>query len=256
MQPEPEGLPPYLSVSQITTYLGCPRKYRFRYVERREPESRSADLGFGSAVHSAIEWYFTERIAGRAPAEDAVLRIFRADWTSQLADPLLDCEDEKPEGFQVLGEALVKLFLGRFESEPPPEQAETRFEVPLRDPRTGETLPVPLVGYLDFASDGVVGELKTAAKRTAASNWSMQLAAYSYAVRELSGRRPCLKVVVLVKTKTPAITVEDLTLTDREEAWFLEVASETFDAIQRGAFFPNPGWMCARCEYRRACRGS
>lgn len=255
MQPEPAGLPPYLSVSQVTTYLGCPRKYRFRYVEKREPETRSADLGFGSAVHSAIEWWFTERIAGRNPTEDAVLRIFRADWTSQLADPLLDCEGEKPEDFQVLGESLVRLFLERFGNEPPPAQAEARFEVPLRDPGTGETLPVPLVGYIDFAQEGLVGELKTAAKKTVASNWSLQLAAYSYAVRETTGRRPRLKVVVLVKTKTPAITVEELTLTDREEAWFVEVSVETFDAIQRGAFFPNPGWMCGRCEYRRACRG-
>ena len=29
---------------------------------------------------------------------------------------------------------------------------------------------------------------------------------------------------------------------------------EVHDAIPRGAFPPNPSWMCPRCEFRGACR--
>ncbi len=45
----------YLSVSQVTTFLACPRKWKFRYVDEREPERKSADLARqGEALKSAL----------------------------------------------------------------------------------------------------------------------------------------------------------------------------------------------------------
>lgn len=245
----------HLSVSQVTTYLGCPRKYRFRYFDKREPELRSANLGFGSAVHSAIEWWQSERIAGRGPDPDRALRMFRADWNAQLADPILDLEEKTPEEFTVLGEALVRLFIARFTTEPPPIAVEQRFEVDIRDRHTGEPFPVPLVGFLDGVGDGVIWELKTAARKTPVADYAMQLAAYSYAVRETTGVRPVVRVIELIKTKVPKIEVEEVIVSDREEAWFVEVAGEVLQAIATGAFPPSPSWMCQRCEHRKACRG-
>ena len=247
--------PDHLSVSQVTTYLGCPRKYRFRYLDKREPEARSANLAFGSAVHSAIEWWQNERIAGREPDRDRALRIFRADWTAQLADPLLDLEEKTPEEYATLGEALVQLFMDRFASEAPPAAVEQRFEVSLHDVTTGGQLPVPLVGYFDALGEALVWELKTAARKTAVSEYALQLAAYSYAVREATGANPVVRVVELIKTKVPKIEVEEVRIADREVAWFVEVAGEVWAAISAGAFPPNPSWMCQRCEHRRACRG-
>lgn len=246
-------MPDYLSVSQVTTYLGCPRKYRFRYVDGLEPERKSADLAFGSAVHSAIEWWQSERIAGRAPPDEDVLRVFHADWTAQNALGDLDFDGDDPAEMHALGEAILRLYVEQFANDVPTD-VEQRFEVPLRDPRTGDTLPLPLVGFLDFTGEGLVGEIKTTARKSGAGQWILQLSAYSYAVRELTGVRPRLRVVQLVKTKVPKIEVEDLRLTDRDEAWFVEIAAEVLDAIARGAFFPNPSWMCSRCEHRRACR--
>ena len=245
--------PDHLSVSQVTTYLGCPRKYRFRYLDKREPEVKSANLAFGSAVHSAIEWWQMERIAGRVPDPDRALRMFRADWTAQLADPLLDLEEKTPEDYAALGEALVRLFMERFASEPPLLAVEQRFEVALHDARG--RLEVPLVGYLDGVGESLVWELKTAARKTAVSEYALQLAAYSYAVRETTGVRPTIRVVELIKTKVPKIEVEEVTLSDGDEAWFVEVAGEVWAAISAGAFHPSPSWMCQRCEHRRACRG-
>lgn len=250
----PGAPPPYLSVSQVTTWLACPRKYRFRYIDRREPESRSGNLAFGSAVHSAIEWWQSERMAGREPGADRAARLFRADWAAQTADPLLDLEDRAPGEMQEIGEALVRLFVERFAAEPPPDAVELRFDVTLHDPATGRPLPVPLIGYLDAYQPGLVWELKTAARKAAVSDHALQLAAYSLAAREATGRRPVLRVVQLVKTKVPKVEVEELTLTRRDEAWFAEVAAEVFEAITMGVFPPIPSWMCPRCEYRGACR--
>ena len=122
-------------------------------------------------------------------------------------------------------------------------------------PKTGEQLPVALEGRLDFVGEGVIGEIKTAARKTGAGTWSLQLSAYAYAYRYRTGRQPKIQVIELVKTKEPAIEVSDFAVTGRDEAWFLEVASEVLHGIEVGAFFPCPSWQCPRCEYRKTCRG-
>lgn len=249
-------LPEHLSVTQVTTWLACPRKYRFRYVEKREAEEKSADMALGAAVHSAIEWWQTQRIQGGTPTVEEAQRLFRVDWQAQgmLGDLSFD-EGDTADSLGKLGEELVKLLVERLSGEPVPEAVELRFTVPLRD-RSGEELPVPLIGYFDLVEDGLVSEIKTCARKTSASNWALQLAAYAYARRETTGVRPKLRVIELIKTKVPKIEVEPYTVSDRDEAWFVEVAVEVFDAICLGAFPPNPGWMCPRCEFRRACKGA
>lgn len=248
-------LPEHLSVSQITTWLGCPRKYRFRYVERRPAERRSVHLAFGIAVHSAIEWWFRERMDGRKPAQEDAQRIFRADWTAQTTDELLDYEGKEPAALRSMGEGLLGLFTSRFETDALPHGVEQRFEVQLRHPFGGYELPLPLVGFLDYTKDGLLGELKTCARKCGPSQWSLQLSAYSYAFQELYGRRPRIQLVELIKTKQPKIEVLDISMAIRDEAWFVEVAAEVYQAIRAGTFPPIPSWMCTRCEYRRACRG-
>ncbi|MBT3224573.1 MAG: hypothetical protein HN348_36360, partial [Proteobacteria bacterium] len=62
------------------------------------------------------------------------------------------------------------------------------------------------------------------------------------------------QLVQLIKTKEPKIQVDELTLNDSDEAWFIEVASEVFHAANNNTFFPCPGWQRSGCEYRRVCR--
>ncbi len=210
-------------------------------------------MAFGTAVHSALAWWFEERIAGRVPELDEALRIFRADWSSEIAGGGLELDGKSPDELSELGEQLVRLFVGEL-GDLVPKAAELRVEVPLIDPRTGEELPLPLLGFLDFLLDGVVGEIKTTARKNKPTTWLFQLAAYAYAHRVETGELPKAKVVQLVKTKTPKLEVADVEITEADVAWFLEVTAEVYEAIVAGAFFPNPGWACPRCEYRGACR--
>lgn len=248
--------PEHFSVSQLTTYLQCPRKYRFRYVDHIAAERRSPNLLLGQAVHSAVEWWFRERMEGREPQIEAVLRIFRADWTAAITDPTpIDWEEYTEDGIRQTGESLVRLFVERFAAEAVPDQVEHRFEVALVDPSTGGPLDVPLVGYLDFSRGDVLYEIKTCARRTAPSNWALQLAAYSYAVRETLGRSPKVQLVELIKTKDPKIEVVTAPILPEDEVFFLDVATSSLRSIESDAFHPSPGWYCPSCEFRRTCRG-
>lgn len=246
-------LPPYFSVSQLTTFLACPRKYRMRYIDRLEPERRSVNLCFGAALHSAIDfWTTTRRETGADPPVDRVHRTFRADWMAQSSLPNVDFEDRTPEEWIALGESLLTLFIERLAGETF-TSSEERFEVMLTDAR-GEALPVPFVGIYDILSDGCIWEIKTAARKTGVSQWILQLSAYSIARRLTTGERPRIYVVECLKTKVPSIHVEEVMLTPLQEAWFTEVAIEAWRAIEAGADHPVPNWMCGTCEYRGACR--
>ncbi len=241
--------PEVLSVSQINTFLLCPRLYRYRYIERREPERKSVNLAFGTAVHSTIGWWQEQRMSGANPTDEALSAVYRADWACEKDVDGFDAEGKDIEALGALGRDLVGLFVEHFEDDIP-DEVEKRLEVEL--PVNGG---VPFVGYLDFVADGVVGEIKTTARKSSPSNWSNQLSAYSYMYLENFGVMPKVQLVQLVKTKKPQLLVEELTVPFDEVAWFLEVAGEVDAAVDAGTFFPSPSWACKNCSYREACRG-
>ena len=250
-------LPEHLSVSQVNGWLMCPRRYRYRYLDRREPEHRSANLALGTAVHGAIGWWLEHRLEGVDLEASEVARMFRAGWLAEQDSAVaLHFPKQTAEELDVLGSGLVESFLEQFDPECVPTAVERRFELPIPDVVNGGILPVPLVGFIDYEADGLVGEIKTTARTAKPSQWGLQLAAYSWAVRQETGERPEVELVQLVKTKVPKVDQKRLTVSDAEEAWFLEVASEVFHATRASVFPPNPGWQCDGCEFRQACRGS
>lgn len=188
-------------------------------------------------------------MAGTEPVLEAAHAEFDAAWAAELA---LGLDPDEVNGKAEMGRELVRLFV-ELDLEVP-DDVEGRFEVPLTNPRTGEVLYVPLLGFVDFTVGDVVGEVKTTGRKSAPSTWGLQLAAYSYAHRLLHGVRPAMRLVQLIKTKTPRAVVTDVRVAEDEERWFLEVAAEALSAIQAGACFPNPGWACGGCEFRGACR--
>jgi len=249
-------LPEQISVSQITSYLLCPRKYAFRYVYGYEPERKAVALAFGTSIHAALAWFNQQKMAGQEINPEILVSIFEADWEASLAEPL-DFESlDEPRELLDLGRSLLPQFADRMKNVRP-VAIEERFEVPLVDPETGQTLsPVPLVGVIDCRSADTLYEYKTAARQISGDDLKrhLQLSAYSYA-RRLQGDPPQrLCLVSLLKQKQPSVRVS---LTERsvaEEAWFCRLASEVVEAIDASAFPPSPGWMCSGCEHTARCQ--
>src|SRR6478672_9408315 len=76
------GLPEHTSAAQLALYAACLRKYRYRYVDEVEPEFQSVSLALGSAVHSAIQWFYGCLADGNRPGPDDIATIVRADLTA------------------------------------------------------------------------------------------------------------------------------------------------------------------------------
>lgn len=142
-----------ISISQVQAYLACPLKYRFQYIEKIPRAFRPAALAFGSSVHSAVEWFHRERMNGRTPELWEVLELFEADWRAQAKEPLVFGERESSDGLIQKGREMLRLYATEAVSGPLPVAVEDPFEVPLRDPESGQELDVTLRGIVDLIEE-------------------------------------------------------------------------------------------------------
>lgn len=245
-----------ISASRITTYLQCPRKYAFRYVEQLPVQEKPAALAFGSAVHSSLQHFHEERMAGRTPRAEEIVFLFQSDWASALVDDLNFKEGEDAKSMQTLGEALIRAYVAEH-GELAVKAVESPFEVALADPTTGEVLGPNLKGVFDLILDGdVVTEIKTAGRAWDQGTLArhLQLTAYHYAYGMLHGRPPLIKVTALMKQKKPRVERYEAIRTEEDDAFFVHLAAEVVRGIEAGIFPPNPGWPCGDCEYAVSCR--
>jgi putative RecB family exonuclease len=254
----PETSVPTTTASKLTTYLQCPRKYRFRYVLRLPTEFRASGLAFGSSVHAGLQIFHEARRDGHEIDIETVLRRFRADCYAEFSGNLRFKEGETKEGLLSLGETLIRQYVETFPGVPV-TAVEEPFQVPLADPATGEVFGPDLRGIFDLVLSGdTVGEIKTAARAYDEGTLQrhVQLSAYAYAFRVRHGRDPKLLVVALLKQKRPRIETMPAARTIDDDAWFVSLAAEVVRGIEAGIFPPNPGWQCSDCEYLDPCRAT
>ena len=67
-----------LSFSRVDTYENCPRKFRYRYVDRL-PSRPAPALSFGTSVHGALERFYDRKLP-EEPSEDELLGFLYEEW--------------------------------------------------------------------------------------------------------------------------------------------------------------------------------
>jgi CRISPR/Cas system-associated exonuclease Cas4 (RecB family) len=77
---------PWLTASAINTYLWCPRKFYYKYVEKRKEKPKSFFV-FGKAVHKIPEHFFKEQIFDKSKDYSEVrtntLNLLTRKWRKQ-----------------------------------------------------------------------------------------------------------------------------------------------------------------------------
>jgi putative RecB family exonuclease len=246
----------HISVSQINLYLMCPLKYRFTYIDLLPRPFKPAAFAFGSAIHSAIEWWHKKRMEGRDPNWRDVSRVFAADFNAQQADNIAYKDGESEADFVDKGKSMLAVYLKEY-SGAPPKAVEMPFRVHLVDQETGEMLELPLDGYMDLVeSDDTVVDLKTAARSYSEFDVSqhLQLTAYSYAYEQLYSTRPKLRLDCLLKTAKPRFVPLPTEREQDDHVRFFHIAKGVTDAIRSEHFYPCPGWQCKDCEFFKPCQ--
>lgn len=257
-----------ISKSQLTTYLQCPRRYRFQYVEGRRWEFMPATLAFGKAIHQAAARFYLhiQQFKQRAPLE-TILTEFIDSWNGACSNGDIRLQGRQSlEDLAGQGIELVKLFC---EGVTPREifGVEYPFCADLADPDTGEISDVKLVGFLDLVEKDeegnvIVAEIKTSSKRYSETEGENKLDGFTYAyalkqVGVVSANQPLLiRYDVLIKTKKPALQQIFYNRGPEDDRRFLLQIHEVLGAIAAQTFYPNFGWWCASCPFQTACLNS
>jgi len=246
----------HVSVSQVQTFLMCPRKYELRYVVGAEPEKRSLNLVFGSAIHEALAAYYIALKEGAEPDRDLVLATFSDSIDEALLDtPPVELDDDESAGTaKDKGVALLNVFFEHVEKPDKILAVEQPFAVDVNDPRTGGIIEEQFTGVLDALVE-VEGHQVILEHKTAARKWSQDQLDYDLQAGAYLAAIPaaCVRLQCLLKTKTPSLETHDLLRSDFQKNEAIDVICRVLDAIRAGAFWRQRGWQCKGCEYSSSC---
>lgn len=251
----PEGPITHLSYSQVSTYLTCPLRYRFQYVELVPPAFTPAALAFGSSVHEAVAAYYQSRLEGDILRADQMLDVYRDTWRGAEGVKFFNGDNE--QSLMEKAQQLIAVFHERVDPHVTVLGVEEFFEVQL-----AQEVP-PFHGYIDLIEEDQDGrvtvvDLKTASKKLADSavHANIQLTAYSIGAAALGfdPEQLVLRLDVITKTKSPELFRHETTRTQVQRERFVKAVKHVWSAIEHHAFFPREDWHCSQCAYTEPCK--
>jgi len=257
-----------LSASRIGTYLRCPLRYFFQYVEKRDWEHVSGAMILGQAVDVAMKNTVVAAKHDRdsvAPADlfadayETAVEGARAPirWPSRFDRKKLS------EMGQRLIEALEPVLL-HDERLKRIVAHDVAFTVPLLDEYGEPVFDTPLIGIFDFVEevDGkrIPLELKTASNRTQylpdKLQRDVQALVYGLAA-EAHGGGAQVRYVSAVKLKTPEVIESENACSPDQLRWIRGVIVGVKRAMDAGVFVARPSMIeCGGCPFKEACAKS
>lgn len=261
------GSVPTLSYSSVRTYLECPLRWRYLYLERL-PEAPRGYFSFGKTVHSVLEELLRPYLRPTARRTEAGTQRTLEDFGARAAAPPPPLRTEEmlaiydriwiPDGYESteeearyrdLGRSLLLRYHRQIVDRPPtPVAIEPHLET------TWEG--VPIHGYIDRIDLTDSGGLEVLDYKTSRglslqdALTSDQLALYQVLV-ERNFPHPVERLALIdlrggAHLATPPRTPGHL-------AQLRESVGEVADGIRDEEFAPRPGRACARCEFQSRC---
>jgi len=249
---------PYLSWSAVSTFMQCPLKFKFRYLESLPEETLSSSLLFGSGIHQALEEFFRAELAGGPkPTLEKLVYIYRSTWLP--ADPeAVSLGSDTRESLDRLAVKVLRAFLAS-------DSAGLLGHVlGVEEEISGllvEGVP-DLLGRVDLVTEEkdslTITDFKTSRGKWSADTVeeaSSQLLLYSSLAEAFSPKKTIrLRFVVLTKTANPTVEQHFAEINPQKLARVKKIFERVWGAIQTGVFYPAPSVMnCSGCGFKQAC---
>jgi len=238
------------SYTQISNYLTCPRRYRYRYLDGWQEKDTRAAMLFGRAFERALAAFFLR--------EDAAAALFR-EWSACQNLGLHYSNGDSWERMLQQGIMLLDRFCqdDRVRIRQPRRNLQIKITRPLDNGR-GFVAYLDAIGKLD--GTGCLLEWKTTSSRypeepTGLLALDPQLRCYSW----ITGISDVAQVV-FVRKRLVEVQYLRTTITDEQRQEFGQLVRDTIDRIE-GAHFPAhrgirfPQNPCTSCPYVGVCLG-
>lgn len=244
-------LPRHLSPSSASAFDGCPRRWKFKYVDRRpEPSGQAAIVG--SFAHTVLE-----HLCGLPPVErtlDQAKTFARQFWPDIEAEPdfqALELSDDEARAFRWQSWLAIA---GLWELEDPADVDVVSTEQKV----VAELSGVPFLGIVDRL-DRIDGKLVVSDYKSGTLpgvRWRedkmQQVLLYAAAVTETEGEQPERARLLYLGQR-----ILDVTVTDRKIEQATGELSETWAGIQSACssdtFDAKPGVLCGWCPFASDC---
>ena len=80
---------PIYSHSKLSTFEECPKKFKFRYLDKIIPPiEKSIESHLGKVVHETLEWLYLEIKKGYVPLLDEVILCYKKKWEESWDDAI------------------------------------------------------------------------------------------------------------------------------------------------------------------------
>jgi hypothetical protein len=239
------------SFTQISQYLQCPRKYRFRYLDGwREKEDR-ASMFFGRCFENALAAYFRE--------EDSTAAFFKA-WQEHQDAALQYAKNDTWDRLYHQGIRLLERFA---------QDDRVRIRCPKRNLQVKFTRSLAcgseFVSYVDAIGelDGTkcILDWKTTGSRYPEQPEGLlsldpQLVCYSW----MTGIAD-VSLVVFVRKSAPEIQYLKTSIDEEQRREFGQLVETAVEQIEAGRFLPHSGIRfpqngCVGCSHLGLCLGN
>ncbi len=244
-------IPPYLSPSSASAFTGCPRRWRFKYIDRLPDPSGHAAL-VGTFAHRVLELLCQDEPNKRTM--DQAKDFARSAWDEFAATEdyvALELNDDEARAFRWQAWLAIA---GLWDIEDPStvEVVSTEQKVQV------ELGSVPFVGVIDrvdrIGTDLVVSDYKSGT--LPAYRWRQdkiqQVMLYAAALASHTGRQPSRARLLYLGQKILDVRVTqsriDNALTMLSEAWV-----EIDKACSNDEFEPRPTVLCGWCPFVTQC---
>lgn len=245
----PNGID-HLSFSAIETYLGCPMRYKFRYIDGIKSPPAAA-LEFGSCGHEALELNNVHKFTNK---EDLPVKLVTEKFCDEFNTSIKKIEDwgdDTPNDLIKTGQDLLSTYMK--EAAPdllPMEKPEEKKSI--------EIAGVKLDYVIDLKTEEGIYDYKFVGKNKTDDDVKNSPQMWLYCLAE--------KVddvgMISMNKKTKKVSLSTAKINDSDKRWMKEIVRGTAKAICAGAFFPRKPdgmekWMCTPkfCGYYGICRG-
>jgi hypothetical protein len=247
---------PGLSASATKDFIGCPRKYRYRHVDKIDTGG-AKNLVLGNCFHEALEFNYAQKVSSGEdrPAEEVVQR-FRDRWMAQ-ADTIEDFGPHETIGSVLdLGCRMVTVHHREIAPTVTPLFVEKSFRISL-----GEGFPFDLTGRWDLIdADSIVIDNKSYGKAPK-QEWvdrDLQMDIYSLAYRlQFKECENGLRIDAVTKWRHPQVVQVYTHRTNEDAAWLLGQLEGVAKAILAGIDYPiRDSNLCSPlyCGYWDRCK--